>query len=52
MDQQVAETVWLRCVEGLTIAEMSRVQRREEWRVRADYDFGLEWMAGRLRQYV
>src|SRR6185295_3327108 len=26
MDAQVAETVWLRCVEGLTVSEMSRSQ--------------------------
>jgi RNA polymerase sigma-70 factor (ECF subfamily) len=50
MDPQVAETVWLRCVEGLTVAEMSRAQSREEWRVRADYDFGLQWMANRLKK--
>src|SRR5207253_4288274 len=52
MDPQVAETVWLRCVEGLTVGEMSRSQSREEWRVRADYDFGLQWMANRLTQYT
>src|SRR5437868_8841247 len=52
IDPQVAETVWLRCVEGLTVAEMSRSQSREEWRVRADYDFGLQWMANRLKQYA
>src|SRR5207247_1795975 len=32
MDPQVAETVWLRCAEGLTVHEMSRPQRREMWR--------------------
>jgi hypothetical protein len=52
MDPQVAETVWFRCVEGLTIHEMSLSQRREVWRVRADFDFGLEWMANRLKCYV
>ena len=52
MDPQVAETAWLRCVEGLTVGEMSRSQSREEWRVRADYDFGLQWMANRLTQYT
>ena len=52
MDPQVAETVWLRSVEGLTVAEMSRSQGREGWRVRADYDFGLQWMANRLKRYV
>jgi len=52
MDPQVAETVWLRSVEGLTVEEMSRSQRREMWRVRADYDFGLQWMANRLKRYA
>ena len=50
MDPQVAETVWLRSVEGLTINEMSRSQNREVWRVRADYDFGLQWMANKLKR--
>lgn len=50
MDSKVAETVWLRSVEGLTIHEMSRSQGREVWRVRADYDFGLQWMASRLKR--
>jgi len=48
MDSQVAETVWLRSVEGLTLEEMSGRQGREMWRVRADYDFGLKWMESRL----
>lgn len=52
MDPQVAETVWLRSVEGLTVHEMSRSQGREIWRVRADYDFGLQWMANRLKRYA
>ena len=52
MDPQVAETVWLRSVEGLTVEEMSLAQRREMWRVRADYDFGLQWMANRLKRYA
>ena len=52
LDKQVAETVWLRCVEGLTIQEMSERQTRETWRVRADYDFGLQWMANRLKRYA
>lgn len=52
MDPTVAETVWRRSVEGLTIHEMSREQNREVWRVRADYDFGLEWMANRLKRYA
>jgi RNA polymerase sigma factor (TIGR02999 family) len=52
MDPQVADTVWLRCVEGLTINEMAQTQAREAWRVRADYDFGLQWMANQLKRYV
>jgi RNA polymerase sigma factor (TIGR02999 family) len=52
MDPQVAETVWLRSVEGMTVHEMSRSQGREIWRVRADYDFGLQWMANRLKRYA
>jgi RNA polymerase sigma factor (TIGR02999 family) len=52
MDANVAETVWLRAVEGLTVQEMSRMQHREEWRVRADYDFGLQWLANRLKRYA
>jgi hypothetical protein len=39
-------------VEGLTVHEMSRSQGREIWRVRADYDFGLQWMANRLKRYA
>jgi RNA polymerase sigma factor (TIGR02999 family) len=52
MDAKVAETLWLRSVEGVTVQELSRVQKREPWRVRADYDFGLQWMANRLKRYV
>ena len=52
MDSRVAETVWLRAVEGVTVRELSQQQNREPWRVRADYDFGVQWMAGRLRRYV
>jgi RNA polymerase sigma-70 factor, ECF subfamily len=52
MAPEVAETVWLRSVEGLTIHEMSRAQDREAWRVRADYDFGLQWMSNRLKRFA
>jgi hypothetical protein len=52
MDAKVAETVWLRSVEGVTIQELSSQQNREMWRVRADHDFGLQWMANRLKRYV
>lgn len=51
MDAAVAETVWLRAVEGVTIQELSERQNREAWRVRADHDFGLQWMAGRLKAF-
>jgi len=50
MDAKVAETVWLRSVEGSTIQELSVSQNREAWRVRADHDFGLQWMANRLKR--
>jgi RNA polymerase sigma-70 factor, ECF subfamily len=50
LDNEVAETVWQRCVEGLTIDELSAAQRREGWRVRADYDFGLQWLASQLNR--
>ncbi len=52
MDPKVAETVWQRSVEGVTIHELSRIQGREVWRVRADYDFGLQWMSNQLKRYV
>jgi RNA polymerase sigma-70 factor, ECF subfamily len=52
MDAKVAETVWLRSVEGMTVHELSRSQNREVWRVRADYDFGLQWMVNRLKRYA
>jgi RNA polymerase sigma-70 factor (ECF subfamily) len=48
LDPKVAETVWQRCVEGVTIPELCAAQGREPWRVRADYDFGMHWMANRL----
>jgi RNA polymerase sigma factor (TIGR02999 family) len=52
MDPEVAQTLWLRFVEGLTVLEISESQRRETWRVRADCDFGLQWMASRLKRYA
>jgi hypothetical protein len=48
LDATAAATVWLRCVEGMTLEELCRVQERPMWRVRADYDYGLEWIASRL----
>jgi RNA polymerase sigma-70 factor (ECF subfamily) len=50
MDATVAHTVWMRAVDGLTIRELSELQHREAWRVRADYDFGLQWMANQLNR--
>jgi RNA polymerase sigma factor (TIGR02999 family) len=47
-DPEVAATVWLRSVEGLTLQEISRKQNRSMWRVRADFEFGLHWMSERL----
>ena len=49
IDPKAAETVWLRSVEGMTIDEVSRSQQRRFWDVRADYDFGLRWMADQLK---
>ena len=49
LDPKAAETVWLRSVEGMTIDEVSRRQHRKFWDVRADYDFGLKWMADQLK---
>ncbi len=50
MDPRVAETVWLRAVHGMTIQELSSAQNRAAWQVRADHDFGLQWMANRLKR--
>lgn len=50
MDARVAETVWMRAVNGMTIQELSLAQNRAHWQVRADHDFGLQWMANRLKK--
>jgi RNA polymerase sigma factor (TIGR02999 family) len=50
IDPAAADIVWLRCVEGLTIEEVSQSQGREFWRVRADYEYGLRWMAKQLKR--
>jgi RNA polymerase sigma factor (TIGR02999 family) len=47
-DPAAAGTLRLRFVQGLTIPEISRLQGRPEWRVRADCDFGLSWIRARL----
>ncbi len=49
LDPRAAEAVWLRSVEGMTIDEVSQSQRRKFWDVRADYDFGLKWMADQMK---
>jgi DNA-directed RNA polymerase specialized sigma24 family protein len=49
LDPLAAATVWQRFVEGATLEELSRTQGREVWRIRADCDFALRWLAGRLR---
>lgn len=43
-----AETVWLRHVEGFTIAEVAQHQNRKMWQVRAAEEFALDWMGSRL----
>jgi RNA polymerase sigma factor (TIGR02999 family) len=48
LDPVAARTVWLRAIEGLTLAEVSQAERRDVWRVRADYDFGVKWMTDRI----
>lgn len=48
LDAVAADAVWLRFVEGLGWEELAQTQAREVWRVRADCDFGLRWMADRL----
>ena len=52
VDPRAADTVWLRCVEGWTIEEVSRRQGRQAWRVRADCDFGVQWLTGQLTRRV
>lgn len=48
-DPLVAETVWLRFVEGFTLEETARHQRRALGKVREDCGFGLKWLNDRLR---
>jgi RNA polymerase sigma factor (TIGR02999 family) len=48
LDPGAARCVWLRAVEGLTLQEVSQAEGREIWRVRADLDFGIQWMTNRL----
>lgn len=48
IDKLVAETVWLRVVEGASNQEVAKRQRRHSWRAKADYEFGLQWLQDRL----
>lgn len=48
LDPCAARSVWLRAVEGMTLHEVSQAEGREIWRVRADFDFGIQWMTSRL----
>lgn len=48
IDAGAAEAIWLLKVEGLTIKEVAVRQRRPAWRVVADSEFALDWMAKRL----
>jgi len=48
IDPVAAQSVWMRRVEGRTLEEVAKLQQRRIWRVRADYDFGIDWMARQL----
>ena len=48
LDPLAASTVWLLAIEGLTLNEVALAQSRKLWRVRADYEFGLDWMGRHL----
>ncbi len=47
-DPLAAQTLKLHSMHGWTVAEISRLQARQEWRVRKDYEFALEWMRSYL----
>ena len=49
IDPAAAASIRYRVIDGLTIQETARIMGRPAWRVRADCDFGLDWMASRLR---
>ena len=51
IDRLAAETMWLRCADGLTVEEVGSRQGRECWRVRADYDFALTWLRSQLGRH-
>lgn len=48
IDARLAETVWMRAVEGATNLEVARRQGRPVWRVKADYEYGVQWLEERL----
>ena len=48
IDAQVADVVWLKAAEGMTLGDIAALQRRERWRVKADYDYGIKWMTPQL----
>jgi DNA-directed RNA polymerase specialized sigma24 family protein len=51
IDPKAAEVLWLIAVEGYTIKEVGSKQARQGWRVRADYDYSRDWLAGELSRY-
>jgi len=48
IDSRAAKAISYRFVEQLTIEETAQRLNCPEWRIRADCDFGLTWMAKRL----
>lgn len=48
IDPQVAKSLQARFVAGLTIRQTALHFNQPEWKVRADCDFALNWMAERL----
>ena len=49
IDAQVADVVWLKATEGMTLGDIALRQGRERWRVKADYDYGIKWMTPQLQ---
>ena len=48
LDARAAECIRCRFIDGLTVQQTAELTRRPAWKVRADCDFGLSWMADRL----
>ena len=44
IDPQMAETLWLRYVEGMTQQEIATAQNRPGWRVRHDLAYAGKWL--------